>query len=169
MKIRSFAKDIHGYREKGSIVALTALRIGVGIILVVHGGLKLSDPLGTRWSFAETGIPAPEVAVYLAILGEFFGGLGLLIGFLTPLAALGPACTMAAAIVFVHAGKGLLARSGGWEYPLTLLLVSVYFALRGAGPVSVDALIAKWRQRGRRIGAPTAARGGEPGAAGSAA
>jgi putative oxidoreductase len=137
--------------RKPAIVALTLLRIGVGAIFVAHGWQKLSDIQGTAAMFAHQGIPNPTLLVYLAILGEFFGGLGLALGALTPLAALGPVCTMAAAIYFVHRDNGLFAQNGGWEYPLTLLLIALYFVTHGAGPLSVDALVAKnRRQPGRR-------------------
>lgn len=146
-------RDMRTFRENGATVALTALRICTGIIMVVHGGLKLSDPAGTQASFEQAGIPSADLAVYLAIAGELFGGLGLLIGLLTPIAALGPACAMIAAIAFVHLGNGLLAQNGGWEYPLVLFWVSLYFVFRGAGPVSVDALFASWRAQRRSGGA----------------
>jgi putative oxidoreductase len=136
--------------RKPAIVALTLLRIGVGAIFVAHGWQKLGDIQGTTAMFAQQGLPNPSLLVYLAILGEFFGGLGLVLGALTPLAALGPLCTMAAAIYFVHRDNGLFAQNGGWEYPLTLLLVAAYFVAHGAGPLSADALIAKNRRRPSR-------------------
>jgi putative oxidoreductase len=101
-------------------------------------------------------IPTSTTAVYLAIAGELLGGLGLLIGLLTRLAALGPVCVMIAAIWFAHLGKGLFAQQGGWEYPLALLLVSLYFVARGAGAISVDHAIgqARARRRAERFGPP---------------
>jgi putative oxidoreductase len=151
------------WRDNGAILALTALRVGVGVIFVAHGLQKLSDPAGTAQAFTAMGIPYPHLSVYLAIAGELFGGLGLLIGFLTPLAALGPVIVMLVAIFKVHYGKGLFAQNGGWELPLTLLLVSLFFVVRGAGPISVDGLIV--RLRGRR----TTERRYPSGAAGSPA
>ena len=134
-------------REQATAVALTVLRVGVGAILVVHGWAKLSDVAGTAQSFAHLAIPAPQLSVYLAIAGEFLGGLGLLVGLLTRVAALGPLCTMLVAILTVHLGHGLLAKNGGYEYPLVLLLVSGFFAFNGAGPWSFDALLEKRAQR----------------------
>jgi len=136
--------------RKPAIVALTLLRIGVGAIFMAHGWQKLSDIQGTAAMFAHQGLPNPTLMVYLAILGEFFGGLGLALGALTPLAALGPVCTMAAAIYFVHRDNGLFAQNGGWEYPLTLLLIALYFVTHGAGSLSVDALVAKHRRQPSR-------------------
>jgi putative oxidoreductase len=150
------------WRENAVTVALTALRIGAGVIFVAHGLQKLYDPAGTAQAFIAMGIPYPHLSVYLAIAGELFGGLGLLIGFLTPLAALGPITVMLVAIFRVHYGKGLFAQNGGWEFPLMLLLVSLFFLMRGAGPISVDGMILRMRERRgvRRV---------PPGAAGSPA
>jgi putative oxidoreductase len=128
-------------------VAVTVLRVMVGVILAVHGAMKLMDIPGTIQSFAHLGIPYPQYAVYLAIAGEFFGGLGLLLGLLTRLAALGVFFNMAVAIGYAHLGHGLLAKNGGWEYPLVLGLIALYFVTHGAGPASVDALAKRKRTR----------------------
>jgi len=133
--------------RKAATLALTLLRVAVGCILMVHGWGKLTHIASTTDAFASIGIPDPKVAVYLAILGEFFGGLGLALGALTPLAAFGPVLVMGCAIYFVHRSNGLLAEHGGWEYPLTLLLVSLFFVAHGAGPLSVDSLVASARRR----------------------
>jgi putative oxidoreductase len=133
-----------------AIVALTLLRIGVGAIFVAHGWQKLSDVHGTIAGFSQQGLPHPMLMVYLAIMGEFFGGLGLALGALTPLAALGPLLTMVGAIYFVHRDNGLFAQNGGWEYPLTIILITFYFVTHGAGPLSLDALVTKNRRRPAR-------------------
>jgi putative oxidoreductase len=136
-----------GKREPAVAAALTALRLGVGAIVAVHGWAKLSDIAGTTRSFELLAMPAPQLLVYLAIAGEFLGGLGLVVGLLTRVAALGPLCTMLVAILTVHLGHGLLAKNGGYEYPLVLLLVSGFFAVSGAGPWSFDALLEKRAER----------------------
>jgi putative oxidoreductase len=133
--------------RRAATLALTVLRVAVGAIMVAHGWEKLTDIQGTAAWFGRLGIPAPELSVYLAILGELFGGLGLALGALTPLAAFGPVLVLSAAIYFVHRDSGLFNRNGGWELPLTLVLVSLYFAVHGAGPLSVDALVARNRRR----------------------
>lgn len=131
------------FLERGTVVLLSALRIAVGLIMAAHGWAKLCDISGTAQSFGHLGMPAPQALVYLAVAGEFVGGLGLAAGLLTHVAALGPACTMAVAILTVHVGHGLFAKDGGYEYPLTLLVVSLFFAFNGAGPFSMDALLEK--------------------------
>jgi putative oxidoreductase len=132
--------------DRAEVVALTALRVMVGVILAVHGAQKLMDIPGTEQGFAHLGIPYPQYAVYLAIAGEFLGGLGIASGLLTRFAALGAMCSMAVAIGYAHIGHGLLAKNGGWEYPLVLALVALYFVTHGAGPASVDGLIERKRR-----------------------
>lgn len=124
-------------------LALTLLRISTGVIMAVHGWQKLSDI--PKWTeiFTNMGMPFPKLSVFLAIGGEFFGGLGLIVGLLTPLAAFGVLATMAVAIFKVHWSNGLLAANNGFEYPMTVFFVALYFIMRGAGPISLDALFCK--------------------------
>jgi len=141
--------EIDGDR-RASVLALTLLRVGVGSVLVAHGFQKLVDIPHATASFAALGVPHAKLAVHLAILGEFFGGLGLALGALTQLAAFGVVLAMGSAIYFAHRTHGLFAQQGGFEYPLTLLLVALYFVAHGGGPLSVDALVARARHRGIR-------------------
>lgn len=122
---------------------VTLLRVTAGIIFMVHGAQKLADIPGTAQSFGGLGIPMPEYSVYLAIAGELLGGLGLLLGLLTRIAAFGPFCVMLVAIISAHLKNGLLAKDGGFEYPLILGLVSLFFIAHGAGAFSLDALFSR--------------------------
>lgn len=137
-------------QERADTVAVTALRVVAGVILAVHGAMKLMDLPGTTQGFARMGIPYPEYAVYVAIAGELFGGLGLVVGLLTRVAALGTLCSMAVAIGYAHIGHGLLAKNGGWEYPLVLALVSLFFVTHGGGAASIDAWFARRRGQDAR-------------------
>ena len=85
-------------------------------------------------------------AAGLAIIGEFMGGLGLVLGLFARIAATATTCVMLAAIAYAHIGHGLFASNGGWEYPLTLLLVSLTFVVRGGGPYSLDATLNPWKR-----------------------
>ena len=150
------SEHISPKQQRGEAVALTALRATVGVIFVVHGAMKLLDIPGTIQGFTHLGIPYPQYAVYLAIAGEFLGGLGIFFGLLTRVAALGALCSMAVAIGYAHLGHGLLAQNGGWEYPLVLGLVALYLVTTGAGPFSLDALYRRRRSaaphsRGHRV------------------
>lgn len=120
-----------------------ALRVTCGIILTAHGWQKLTDVPSWREQLQSLDVAAPQVFAYFAIAGEFLGGLGLIVGLLTPIAAFGTVCTSAAAIVLVHWGHGLFASQGGFEFPLALLMVSLFFIAHGGGAWSLDAGL--WR------------------------
>jgi putative oxidoreductase len=128
-------------------IALTLLRIFVGIVMASHGWQKIQNFAGTVEGFAGMGMPYPKVMVSLAIAGEFGGGLGLIFGLLTPIAALGVFCVMAVAIFKVHIGSGLFAKDGGFEYPGTLFFVALYFIFRGGGPISLDHLFCRGKSQ----------------------
>jgi hypothetical protein len=54
---------------------------------------------------------------------------------------------MTTAIATVHISHGLFAQNNGFEYPLMLWATAVFFMLRGAGPISIDALWSNPRER----------------------
>src|SRR6266567_4550299 len=90
-------------------------------------------------------IPAP--LAFLAIAAEFFGGLGLILGFLTRIAAFGIAVNMVVAIATVHSAFGFFMnwsgtqKGEGFEYHLLVLAITVFLMIRGAGAFSVDRTI----------------------------
>lgn len=140
-------------------LALAVLRVLVGVVFLAHGGQKLFvfgfD--GVAGAFEQMGVPAASVAGPFVALVEFLGGLALVAGLLTRVAALGLAAVMAGAVAFVHAGAGFLGPNG-MEFPLTLLAASVAFALAGAGRFSLDHAIAARRGVAARGIAPMPAR-----------
>jgi putative oxidoreductase len=134
-------------------LALLVLRVVVGIVFVMHGGQKLFvfGLGGVTQGFTAMGVPMPAVAAPLVALVEFGGGLALIFGVLTRLAALGLAIDMLGAILLVHLKNGFFINppAVGYEYALTLLAAAATLAIAGAGAYSVDAALA-----GRRAGAP---------------
>jgi putative oxidoreductase len=91
-------------------------------------------------------IPAPFA--FLAIAAEFFGGLGLILGFLTRIAAFGIAVNMVVAVAMVHSKFGFFMnwsgtqKGEGFEYHLLALAVTAFLMIRGAGAFSLDRVIA---------------------------
>src|ERR1700758_4938914 len=87
--------------------ALTIPRIVMGIVFFAHGAQKMLGWFG-GYGFSGTmgffthqmGIPAP--LAFLAICAEFLGGLGLIVGFLSRIAAFGIFCNMLVAVAMVH-------------------------------------------------------------------
>jgi putative oxidoreductase len=72
--------------------------------------------------------------------GEFFGGLLIIAGLMTRLAALSAAITMLVAIVSVHLANGFFISNNGYEYAFALLTMAAALIIRGAGSVSLDRL-----------------------------
>lgn len=138
-------------RWPGTATALTMtiLRVTIGVIMAVHGFQKLTDLAATESNFANMGMPWPAVSALLATAGEFLGGLGLIAGLLTRIAAFGVFCTMAVAVFFVHLPNGLLASNNGFEYPLTLMCTAFFFIAAGGGPISLDAWLGRFTRERR--------------------
>jgi putative oxidoreductase len=134
-------------------VALTSLRLVLGVVFFAHGAQKMLGWFGgygfhgTMGFFAHLGIPAP--VAFLIICTEFFGGLGLIVGLLTRIAALGIGGLMIGAIFMVHLPNGFFMnwagtqKGEGIEYHLLVLAMAATLLLRGAGAFSADRAIAK--------------------------
>jgi putative oxidoreductase len=82
-------------------------------------------------------------------MAEFFGGLGLILGVLTRLAAFGIAVNMLVAVVMVHARFGLFANWSGTQkgegigFHLLVLAMTVFLMLKVAGALSMDRKLAQ--------------------------
>ena len=124
--------------------ALTVLRVVLGVIFIMHGGQKLFvyGLDGVAGSFGQMGIPAAGFFGPLVAFVEFFGGIAIVLGLLTRLAAAGVGATMLVAILTVHLKQGFF-NPGGVEFPLALLAAATALVLTGAGAYSADAQIAK--------------------------
>jgi putative oxidoreductase len=126
-------------------LGLAALRVAVATIFIRHGVQKLFvfGFAGVTGAFTHMGVPFPGVTgPFIGIL-EFFGGLALLIGFLTRLVTLGLVFDMLGAILLVKLKGGF----SGYELEFLLLGSSLALALTGAGRFSVDALLAGRREK----------------------
>lgn len=124
------------------------LRVGAGVIFAAHGAQKLFGWFGgyglegTGGWMASIGLEPGVLMAALAGSAEFFGGLALILGLLVRPAALVLALTMVVAIVTVHLSNGLFMDNNGYEFGLALLVISAGLAIRGAGSLSADRLIA---------------------------
>jgi putative oxidoreductase len=87
----------------------------------------------------------------LAICAEFFGGLGLIVGLLGRIAALGILTNMVVAILMVHLQFGFFMnwfgkqQGEGFEYHLLAIVLALAIIVRGSGALSLDKLLAKKR------------------------
>ncbi len=80
----------------------------------------------------------PHLWAWVAIGGEFGGGVLTLLGFLSPLGPLMMVGQMMMAVAKVHWKTGFWNTKGGIEFPLTLMTVGVGLGLTGPGRYSVD-------------------------------
>jgi putative oxidoreductase len=132
--------------------ATTILRLVLGIVFFAHGAQKLLGWFGGygfsgTMGYFTTVMHIPALFAFLAIAAEFFGGLGLIVGFLTRIAALGVFSTMAVAIAMVHHQFGLFMnwsgtqKGEGYEYHLLVLAITAFLMIRGAGAASIDRVL----------------------------
>ena len=126
-------------------VGLLILRFFVGMGMMSHGWNKIKTPFS--WMGAEG---PPGFLQALAALGEFGGGLAILLGFLTPLGALGVLCTMIGAWYFRHQGDAWLSfdsKTKTFEYAALYGALALTLIFTGPGRFSLDALI--WNRKKR--------------------
>jgi putative oxidoreductase len=128
------------------------LRLTLAFVMFPHGAQKALGWFGgyglkgTLEFFRKSGIPS--LLAVLAIMAEFLGPLGLAVGPLTRVAALGIAAVMLGSILSVHWQHGFFMnwygnqQGEGFEYHLLAIGLAVALVLNGAGVWSLDAVIA---------------------------
>jgi putative oxidoreductase len=133
-------------------IVLLILRLTLAVVIFPHGAQKVLGWFGgygfrgTMAYFTKSGFPA--VLAFLAITAEFLGPLGLVVGLLTRVAALGIVAVMLVALG-VHKQYGFFmnwfgAQQGeGVEYHLLALGLALSLIIGGAGAWSLDALVAR--------------------------
>jgi putative oxidoreductase len=117
-------------------VALFVVRIAAGVIFIGHGAQKLFgafDGPGLEAIVGQLGSPLG----YLVAIGEFFGGVGLVFGFLSRFSAAALIVIMIGAIVTVHGPKGFFLQKGGFEYNVSLIGNLLPVFLCGPGGLSI--------------------------------
>jgi putative oxidoreductase len=131
---------------------LTAIRFILGVVFFAHGAQKmfgwfggpgLKETVRTMHEFLHLPVPL----AFLAVTSEFLGGMGLVVGLLSRVAAIGIGITMLSAIVMVHGRNGLFLnwfgdRKGhGFEYHLLAIALAIAIVVRGSGAASLDRLL----------------------------
>ena len=110
------------------------LRIGLGVMFVAHGLLKVMvfTLPGTAGFFESVGFPG--WLAYVVAVAEIGGGALLIAGVAVRAVTLALIPVLLGA-VFVHFGSGWVFSNanGGWEYPAFLVLASVVQVLLGPG------------------------------------
>jgi putative oxidoreductase len=115
--------------------AAFVLRVTLGILFLIHAGLKVFGftPAGTAQFFGSIGLPTG--LAYLVIAWEILGGAALVAGVCTRIVALVLIPILVGAILTVHGASGFFFNNpnGGWEYPAFWTIALVVQALMGDG------------------------------------
>src|ERR1700744_2000453 len=121
------------------------MRLVLGIIMVRYGYTKII-PSGALYTFSHTvgRMQLPVWLGYVAAFTEFFGGMLLIVGLLTRIAALMTAIDMAVAIIKVHLHGGILGQNS-FALPLSLFAISLMLVFPGCGWLGLDDFIGKGR------------------------
>lgn len=128
-------------------VALLVVRVIVGIIFVAHGAQKLLGVFGGPGLAALVQPPPNGMGLlgYPVTIGEFFGGLGLIVGFLSRFSAASLIVIMLGAIGLVHGQHGFFLghaptdtlATSGFEYCLALIGLLAPILIAGPGKFSI--------------------------------
>ncbi|HVR27178.1 MAG TPA: DoxX family protein [Candidatus Polarisedimenticolia bacterium] len=132
--------------------AVTFLRLVLGVVFFAHGAQKALGWFGGYGFSGTIGLftgmmHIPALFAVLAIAAEFLGGLGLIVGLLTRVAAFGIFCNMVVAVAMIHYQFGFFMnwagtqKGEGFEFHLLVLAITVFLMIRGAGAASADRLL----------------------------
>jgi putative oxidoreductase len=116
--------------------SLLILRVIVGVIFMAHGSQKMFGMFGGSGLKATVEMFGGGPIGYLVSIGEFFGGVGLVFGFLSRFSAASIIVIMIGAIVQVHWADGFFAPKG-FEYNLALIGLALPILLCGPGRFSI--------------------------------
>ena len=120
------------------------LRLIAGLIFSAHGAQKLFAWFGgygldgTGQWMESIGLTPGFLMALLAGSAEFFGGLLLIVGFLTRPTSFVLAVTMIVAIFSVHITSGFFISNNGYEFALALLAITLALFIQGGGKYSID-------------------------------
>ncbi|MCB5181849.1 DoxX family protein [Streptomyces antimicrobicus] len=126
-------------------VGLPVLRLVAGLIMAVHGTQKLFrwfDGPGVKTTgmfFDRAGYPAAETMAVVAGVTETLGGLGLVLGLLTPLSAAAVVGVLINAVAVKWAGD--VVGQKGVEFESLLIAAAVTLALTGPGRFALDRFV----------------------------
>lgn len=114
-------------------LGILLVRLGVGIVFLVHGIQKIMMLNGTVGFFGALGVPAFLTYVVTAI--EVLGGVAMILGLCSRLAGILIAAVMVGAIYLVKFNAGF---TGGYELDLVLLFSALGITFLGSGKYSLE-------------------------------
>jgi putative oxidoreductase len=124
------------YLDRLEPLALLVLRLVLGVIMVGHGYSKVFGGLAEHVRHVSN-LGLPGWLAYLSAAAEFFGGILVIAGLFTRVAALAILINMSVAIWKVHWKNGLLGQNG-YQFPLSLAAIAFALIWLGAGPIALD-------------------------------
>ena len=135
---------------KSTNAALFVIRTMLAVVFIFHGAQKLfgvfdGPGIAGMAGFNESlGIPLPTLSAYMAGSAEFFGGIVLLLGTGTRVAAIPMIFTMLVASFMANSGFDI--QKGGMEYSLTLAAILLALAIGGPGEWTIAKVFVKDRR-----------------------
>lgn len=138
-----------------SMTALV-LRLTLAVVMFPHGAQKMlgwfgGPGFGGEMSILTDAVGLPSVIAFLVIVIEFFGSIGLALGFLSRIAAAGIASVMIGAVLTAHLKFGFFMNwfgnqaGEGFEYHILAIGLALALLVTGSGALSLDrALIGRY-------------------------
>ena len=144
---------LNRFFETRDDVGLLVARLALGIVILPHGLQKTLGLFGgpgfSKMMVGFVGMEIPSIIAFLVIMAESLGALGLIIGFMSRLAAFGIGLNMLGAIFMVHLPNGFFMnwfgtkQGEGFEYHILAIGLCLVVLIGGAGKWSVDKLLVK--------------------------
>src|SRR5215813_5406976 len=129
------------------------VRLALAAVMIAHGSQKVlgafNGPGFNAFTAGNTPFSFMRPAwlwLGAAALSELVGGILVGLGFLTRVGAFFIACVMLTAIAGVHWPGGFFAANRGYEYPMTLLAMTIALLISGGGQASVDRALSGGRR-----------------------
>ena len=123
-----------------SDLASLILRLAIGTLFIIHGYPKLTSAQRKQGGAWMKSVGMSATMVPLGGFVEFFGGIALILGLLTPIVAVLSALWMLSTTWF-SISKVKKKYAGGYEIDVTLFLAALALALLGSGIFSIDHLL----------------------------
>jgi len=123
-------------------VALLIARLAIGVVFTIHGSQLLIGAFGGPGLAATVKMMGP--IGYLVTIGEFFGGLGIIVGFLSRFSAAALIIIMLGAIFTVHLKNGFFMNwygkqaGEGFEYHILAIAIFLLILIIGPGKIAAS-------------------------------
>lgn len=126
-------------------LALLALRIGIGIELLVHGWPKIKSPASVAGFMGQLGMKPALFWTWIVALVEFLGGIALILGLLTRPAAFFVTIQFLLITFYLKPKRMKVPfttpQGAGWEWDWLIMMMGLALLLAGAGAYSLDSVI----------------------------